>query len=163
MGPVSTNSPVSSRVPTKDTNSPVSSRVPTKDTNSPGTSSPTSPVSTPSVSMHSSYSKKKSSKSGSFKETEVSYSKKSKSDKSSKELFSPVSDTPIADECIVCSNDPSKSILGSSSCEDNDKTLEAKCNKHEKWIENKFCQLSCYLSGKGYEGDDCCLDEEEED
>merc|ERR1712172_117173 len=108
-----------------------------------------------SVSMSYSYSyskSKKSTKSG-------SYSKKSKSGKSSEE----------SDECIVCSNEPSKSMLmkefagkGSSSCEHNDKTLEAKCNKHEIWIKKKFCQLSCYLAGEGYEGDNCCTDEEEE-
>merc|ERR1712183_344614 len=89
-----------------------------------------------------SYSKKSYSK--------ASYSKKSKSDKSS-------------DECIVCSNNPSKRMLmkAKGGCEDYGK-LQAKCNKHQKWIKRKYCQLSCYLDGNGYEGDVCCLNEEEE-
>merc|ERR1712176_865480 len=46
------------------------------------------------------------------------------------------------------------------SCEDYGEALEAKCNKHYEWIKEKYCQLSCYLIGKGYEGDVCCLNEE---
>jgi len=31
-----------------------------------------------------------------------------------------------------------------------------KCNMSNFWITNKWCQLSCYSAGNGYEGDICC-------
>merc|ERR1711963_825354 len=34
--------------------------------------------------------------------------------------------------------------------------LGNKCIKKNSWISNKFCQLSCYDFGLGYEGDVCC-------
>merc|ERR1712119_205842 len=92
--------------------------------------------------------------------------KSSKSVKSPKGSLSPVS-SPIADECIVCSNNPTRYMTKKAkkdrdplSCEDYGEALEAKCNKHKEWIKVKYCQLSCYLIGKGYEGDVCCLNEE---
>merc|ERR1711933_72646 len=92
--------------------------------------------------------------------------KSSKSVKSPKGSLSPVS-SPIADECIACSNNPTRYMKKKAkkdrnplSCEDYGEALEAKCNKHKEWITEKYCQLSCYLIGKGYEGDVCCLNEE---
>merc|ERR1712149_122551 len=77
----------------------------------------TSPVSMISYSKKSKVSKSKASYSKASY-SKASYSKKSKSDKSSEESFSPVptadesfSPVPIADECIVCSNNPSESML----------------------------------------------------
>merc|ERR1711933_672977 len=138
-------------------------------------SSPTNyPVSTqaPSIFAFSPSKKSKSSKKSSKEPKSFSKSSKApkspESKKSSKSVksLSPVS-SPVADECIVCSNNPTRYMTKKAkkdrdplSCEDYGEALEAKCNKHKEWIEEKYCQLSCYLIGKGYEGDVCCLNEE---
>merc|ERR1712232_977509 len=161
------------------TNYPLSTPTPTSSPTNPlfFSSSPTNyPLSTPSPSKKSKASDKssksftkssKGTKSPKKSSEEVSSgSKKSKkSDKSSRESFSPVS-APIADECIVCSNNPIRSMTkkakkeeDSFSCEDYGEILQSKCNKHKKWIKEKYCQLSCYLAGNGYEGDVCCLND----
>jgi len=35
--------------------------------------------------------------------------------------------------------------------------IDTKCNKNINWINNKYCQLSCYNKGNGYVGDQCCV------
>merc|ERR1711862_924127 len=34
--------------------------------------------------------------------------------------------------------------------------LASKCTNKSFWINQKFCQLSCYNAGLGYDGDICC-------
>ena len=38
--------------------------------------------------------------------------------------------------------------------------LMISCNKQDDWIQEKYCQLSCFLYGNGYQGDNCCLPSE---
>merc|ERR1719232_1715026 len=57
--------------------------------------------------------------------------------------------------CVHCDN------VGTNYMIENGKDCTAvnlgnKCIKKNSWISNKFCQLSCYGLGLGYEGDVCC-------
>merc|ERR1712157_709330 len=128
------------------TNYPVSTQAPSIFISS---SSPTSyPVSTqaPSIFAFSPSKKSKYSK----KSSKAPKSPESKKSSKSVKSLSPVS-SPVADECIVCSNNPTRymSYLLTKktkrdrdplSCEDYGEALEAKCNKHKEWIKEKYCQ-----------------------
>jgi len=61
---------------------------------------------------------------------------------------------PVA--CIECDDIPTSSMVSNSlSCLDVYHKMEVRCVK-DNWMENKYCQLSCYNAGYGYEGDMCC-------
>merc|ERR1712003_57973 len=67
--------------------------------------------------------------------------------------------------CIECSNDVTPKMANKGkTCEDlSDNKLRDKCNS-SKYINNNYCQLSCYLAlhdDDGYEGVLCCTEEEE--
>jgi len=65
--------------------------------------------------------------------------------------------SPTPQPCIVCDNKPTKSMLKKGQdCDDKPGQLNKNCNKSSKWILKNSCQLSCYKSGNGYEGDVCC-------
>jgi len=58
-------------------------------------------------------------------------------------------------QCIECDDEETKGM------KDNGKDcttikISNKCNLNDKWVKNKFCQLSCYNAGLGYDGDVCC-------
>jgi len=42
------------------------------------------------------------------------------------------------------------------SCATSPDTLERLCKKNEHWAKNRICELSCFLAGYGYEGEECC-------
>lgn len=76
----------------------------------------------------------------------------------------PVSQSPSASpsfastsSCIIC-NDVATSGMERKGreCVDNPGAIKKKCNKSSKWRKKKFCQLSCYNAGYGYQGDICC-------
>merc|ERR1712176_1478093 len=77
-----------------------------------------------------------------------------------------VSPTPAPtseqETCIECSNDVTpKMPQNGKTCEDlSDNKLRDKCNT-SKYINNNYCQLSCYLAlheDDGYEGVVCCTE-----
>jgi len=57
-------------------------------------------------------------------------------------------------ECSKCKDKPKKK--GQDCASITVKTLGKKCQNDKKWRKKKSCQLSCYNSGAGYEGDVCC-------
>jgi len=58
---------------------------------------------------------------------------------------------------VVCDDvETPKMIDNGQDCGSSTGTLNKKCNKSGKWIKKNYCQLSCYNSGNGYEGDVCC-------
>jgi len=66
----------------------------------------------------------------------------------------PSSSAPSS-SCIHCDNvAPNYMIQNGKDC--TAVNLANKCTKKYSWISSKFCQLSCYDSGLGYEGDVCC-------
>jgi len=66
----------------------------------------------------------------------------------------PSSSAPSS-SCIHCSNVASSYMIkNGKDC--TAVNLANKCTKKYSWISSKFCQLSCYDSGLGYEGDVCC-------
>ena len=34
--------------------------------------------------------------------------------------------------------------------------LDTHCHQSDYWSRNKFCQLSCFEAGNGYDKDECC-------
>jgi len=64
---------------------------------------------------------------------------------------------PTSQPCTVCDNvGTTKMINKGQDCTDlSSKKLNNNCDKNT-WIQNKHCQLSCYTSGNGYDGDVCC-------
>ena len=79
--------------------------------------------------------------------------------RSTSECVPSVVDDDIDDDdtttCIQCDDTPSgKMISQGMTCADIS-NLDERCAK-DKFISNKYCQLSCYNSGNGYDGDVCC-------
>ena len=64
------------------------------------------------------------------------------------------STSPTSDPCIVCDDVPTGS-MDKNGIKCTDVNLNSRCLK-DNWIAKKFCQLSCYNSGNGYAGDNCC-------
>jgi len=63
--------------------------------------------------------------------------------------------SPSSEPCIECNDTPTGSMVSNGvSCADVS-NLNKRCAK-DSWINKQFCQLSCYNSGNGYEGDVCC-------
>jgi len=61
--------------------------------------------------------------------------------------------------CIFCDDNPSGSMKkNGKECDGQNaiNTINTKCNKNNRWKKKKFCQLSCFNAGNGYEGDVCC-------
>jgi len=69
-------------------------------------------------------------------------------------------DDEVEEECHSCTDIPTNGMVKKGkTCDTNPKRLNRQCNKNDKWTEKNSCQLSCYKSGNGYLGDNCCLDE----
>lgn len=66
---------------------------------------------------------------------------------------------PTLPSCIECTNVRNKSMKESGkTCEESKKYIKKRCNKNTSWSKEKkkYCQLSCFNLGLGYEGDLCC-------
>merc|ERR1712183_617004 len=62
--------------------------------------------------------------------------------------------------CEVCDNsEPEWMVNNGKDCASFPDVMKKNCNKNSKWIEEKFCRLTCYNSGNGYKGDVCCNNE----
>jgi len=70
---------------------------------------------------------------------------------------SPPTQSPTSPQCTSCDDrgTPTMSDKGKDCTSIN---LAGKCSNKSYWIKNKFCQLSCYNAGLGYDGDVCCND-----
>merc|ERR1711862_619448 len=64
-----------------------------------------------------------------------------------------VAATPL---CTQCSDNETPGMIANGRDCTTDNTLTKKCNKKQKWITHRYCQLSCYNHGLGYTGDNCC-------
>eukprot|EP00966_Prymnesium_polylepis_P086568 2003486-Prymnesium_polylepis.1 len=61
-----------------------------------------------------------------------------------------------APPCVACTDTPTSDMdLYGRDCSWQ-WGLDNKCAPDAYWLANHFCQLSCYLAGKGYPGDACC-------
>jgi len=73
----------------------------------------------------------------------------------------PVPITPVA-TCHVCTNNPVGWMQKQDiQCDSSISILKNNCNNNVYWTNNKCCQLSCYNEGIGYNGDECCLSNDE--
>jgi len=63
---------------------------------------------------------------------------------------------PTDSSCILCDDVESNSMIQKGKDCTTLNKLHKKCNKNPNWRQNKFCQLSCYDAGVGYDGDVCC-------
>mmetsp|Transcript_2857 Transcript_2857/g.4257 ORF Transcript_2857/g.4257 Transcript_2857/m.4257 type:complete len:281 (+) Transcript_2857:115-957(+) len=64
------------------------------------------------------------------------------------------SESPM-ESCIVCS-DARPDEMEHLTCVLLSHSFSRKCNRNIMWRNNKYCQLSCYKAGYGYDGDICC-------
>merc|ERR1711902_403875 len=79
------------------------------------------------------------------------------SDTTSSPPKAPATLSPTSPDCIVCDDVETPGMVkkGKDCTTIN---LKNKCNKNSNWIKKKFCRLSCYNVGNGYDGDVCCND-----
>jgi hypothetical protein len=65
--------------------------------------------------------------------------------------------SPTSSPCIICDERAAPWMIKKGrTCGSKDKPIKTKCNKSANWSKSKFCQLSCYNAGNGYDGDVCC-------
>jgi len=63
------------------------------------------------------------------------------------------------DDCTPCDDKPTPAMENKGKkCEDFPNAILSKCQDADNWIDNGFCQKTCFENGRGYEGDDCCVD-----
>jgi len=69
----------------------------------------------------------------------------------------PLVSSPTSSPCIVCDDRATPNMIKKGrTCGSRPKPIQTKCNKSFNWNQNKFCQLTCYNAGNGYDGDVCC-------
>jgi len=72
----------------------------------------------------------------------------------------PTASQPTPPNCIVCDDRESNWMIPNGfKCHTDTVRIDKNCNKKASWSSKKFCQLSCYKAGNGYEGDVCCVDD----
>jgi len=77
------------------------------------------------------------------------------SDTTSPPTKAPTTQSPTSPPCITCDDrEPLSFINKGKDC--TTVNLASKCTNKSFWINQKFCQLSCYNAGLGYDGDICC-------
>ena len=70
--------------------------------------------------------------------------------------LSTLSSTAVAD-CIVCTDIPTKGMISKNKeCTPSRVGKGTKCSDNDAWIANRYCEKSCFESGRGYEGVICC-------
>jgi len=67
------------------------------------------------------------------------------------------------DNCIECNNMPIAWMKAKELECTNSPYLFAKCNGNTNWENHKYCRLSCFIAGRGYEDDICCIHTDEEE
>jgi len=64
--------------------------------------------------------------------------------------------SPSTSSCITCDDVPPGTMKRNNKICAGSNSVQTKCNKSAKWTNKKFCRLSCFNAGNGYEGDLCC-------
>jgi len=64
------------------------------------------------------------------------------------------SPTPIV--CTICNDEETYWMKSTGKDCTTSSLIDTKCNKSDAWTINKYCRLSCYNAGYGYDGDVCC-------
>merc|ERR1712183_164770 len=64
--------------------------------------------------------------------------------------------SPSISSCITCDDVPPGTMKRNNKICAGSNSVQTKCNKSAKWTNKKFCRLSCFNAGNGYEGDLCC-------
>merc|ERR1711937_99623 len=59
-------------------------------------------------------------------------------------------------ECVHCDDEETPWMKKNNHECTSSVVLDQKCNKSDRWLKKKYCQLSCYNRGYGYTGDVCC-------
>jgi len=68
----------------------------------------------------------------------------------------PTTASPTSTYCIVCDNEETSWMKRNDKDCISSTLIDTKCNKSTLWVNNKYCRLSCYNAGNGYDGDVCC-------
>ena len=59
--------------------------------------------------------------------------------------------------CTPCYDNLSQEMIQNHlTCADSEEDIQTKCRDDEYWTLNRLCQATCYLVGRGYDGDECC-------
>lgn len=61
------------------------------------------------------------------------------------------------ENCTPCDNMPNPYMLTVGADCETSSLVRDKCSKNGTWRQEKWCRLSCYKRGNGYEGDKCCV------
>ena len=65
-------------------------------------------------------------------------------------------------DCTVCTDVPTKGMISRNrECTVQLVSKGDKCIDRQNWIDNQYCQQSCYDAGRSYEGIVCCHGGEE--
>lgn len=60
--------------------------------------------------------------------------------------------------CNTCDDNPSGWMTSNGqTCETGTWSIQNRCFEEPNWIAAGYCRLSCFIAGRGYPGDDCCL------
>jgi len=77
------------------------------------------------------------------------------SDTTSPPTKAPTTQSPTSPSCSICDDRETPYMINNGKdCTTTD--LAKKCTNKSAWVSQKFCQLSCYNAGLGYDGDICC-------
>lgn len=59
--------------------------------------------------------------------------------------------------CTECSDEPTPWMISEGyTCGSIPRPIARKCNETQRWVDNNYCQQTCYLAGRGYDGVECC-------
>ena len=72
-------------------------------------------------------------------------------------LLAAVAHTAQASSCTPCTDTPSPSMTTTCAHYQYGVTQCNRCNATQDWINNRYCERSCYVAGCGYAGEPCCL------
>jgi len=67
------------------------------------------------------------------------------------------SPTAYHSSCLVCTDLVTPWMASNTYDCSTNWLINQNCNENPTWTENNYCQLSCFLAGRGYDGDICCV------
>jgi len=61
-------------------------------------------------------------------------------------------------DCVSCDNVATSYMNQQGmNCAEGTWYIENRCNADSNWVSNKYCRKSCYLAGRAYPNDNCCV------